>query len=211
MTDATVRWNGRERVRHVLMVSLIAVGILPGSRAPAIARAAAPELHGTVRIGDKPAANVVIWVDVPGAPTTADPDTRPVLDQRNLAFYPRVLAVQVGTVVEFPNHDRVFHNVFSFHDGKRFDLGLYPTGTKKRITFDRPGLSHLFCNIHPHMAAYIMAVDSPYFAVSDESGRFMIRGVPTGTYAYHLWRPGATIFTGSVGVTPERRWEVQWR
>jgi len=75
--------------------------------------------------------------------------------------------VQGGTKIEFPNNDRVFHNVFSFRDGKRFDLGLYPVGAVKTIPFDRPGLSRVFCNIHPGMAAYIMVVDTPVFAVSD--------------------------------------------
>ena len=63
--------------------------------------------------------------------------------------------MRVGTTVDFPNNDRVFHNVFSFRDGKRFDLGMYPIGTLRRVTFDKPGLSRLFCNIHPNMAAYV--------------------------------------------------------
>ena len=81
-----------------------------------------------------------------------------------------MLAVRVGTTVDFPNRDRVFHNVFSFRDGKRFDLGMFPIGARRRVTFDRPGLSRLFCNIHPNMAAYMMAVDAPYFGVADEQG-----------------------------------------
>ena len=117
-------------------------------------RAIGPEVHGVARVGVRPEANVVVWIDAPNAPQEAGP--MPVLDQRNLNFYPRVLAVRVGTVVEFPNHDRVFHNVFSFHDGKKFDLGLYPTGTVKHITFDHPGLSRLLCSIHPHMKGRIV-------------------------------------------------------
>ena len=130
-----------------------------------------------------------------------------MLDQRNLTFSPHVLAVRVGTTVEFPNRDRVFHNVFSFHDGKRFDLGMYPVGTVRHVTFGKPGLSRIFCNIHPNMAAYVMAVDSGYFAVSDASGRFVIAAVPPGTYTYHAWRPGGATLTGSAivdGDTPSR-------
>src|SRR4029453_9326396 len=82
------------------------------------------ELRGTALAGGKPVADAVIWIDLPGAPRA--PQGKVILDQRNLSFHPRVLAVQVGTRVDFPNHDRVFHNVFSFRDGKRFDLGLYP-------------------------------------------------------------------------------------
>ena len=112
-----------------------------------------------------------------------------VLDQRNLQFSPHVLAVSVGTQVEMPNSDRVFHNVFSFHDGKRFDLGLYPVGTAKVVTFDRPGLSRIFCNIHPTMAAYVLAVDSAYLAVSDARGQFAMAPVPQGSV--HLPRVAA--------------------
>ena len=100
--------------------------------------------------------------------------------------------------MEFPNDDRVFHNVFSFHDGKRFDLGLYPVGAVKHVPFDQPGLSRIFCNIHPQMAAYVMVVDTPYFAVSDRDGPFRDSGVPAGSYTYHAWRPGGQILNGSV-------------
>jgi plastocyanin len=143
------------------------------------------------REGDRPAADTVVWLDAPNAP--ARPGTeRAVLDQRNLSFSPHVLVVRTGTTVDFPNNDRVFHNVFSFRDGKRFDLGMYPVGALLHVTFDRPGLSRIFCNIHPNMAAYVLTVDSPYFARADESGAFTIAAVPAGRYTYHAWRPGAT-------------------
>ena len=167
-----------------------------------------PGLTGTTRMGERPEPNAVVWLDAAAAP---QPETRKVvLDQRNLAFRPHVLAVRVGTTVEFPNSDRVFHNVFSFRDGKRFDLGMYPVGTVKHVTFGEPGLSRLFCNIHPKMAAYIMAVDSAYFAVSDPAGRFLIAAVPPGTYVYHAWRPGGTTLTGSVAVDGNTSLEIRW-
>jgi plastocyanin len=166
------------------------------------------DIHGTARVGDKSQSEVVVWVDVPG--TAARADSKPVLDQRNFSFSPRVLAVQVGQVVEFPNHDRVFHNVFSFHDGKRFDLGMYPTGTMKRVTFDKPGLSRIYCNIHPQMVAYVLSVESAYFAVSDAQGRFVIRGVPPGTHSYHAWRSGASTISGSVATTAGSPLEIRW-
>jgi hypothetical protein len=125
-------------------------------------------------------------------------------------FVPHVLVVRVGTAVEFPNNDKVFHNVFSFRDGKKFDLGMYPKGMSKRLVFDKPGLARLFCNIHPNMAAYVMAVDTPYFAVSDEQGSFTIAGVPAGTYTYHAWRPGGQPLTGSVNVDGTRPLEIRW-
>ena len=167
------------------------------------------ELRGTALAGGKPVADAVIWIDLPGAPRA--PQGKVVLDQRNLSFYPRVLAVQVGTKVDFPNHDRVFHNVFSFRDGKRFDLGLYPVGAVKTIPFDQTGLSRVFCNIHPGMAAYIMVVDTPAFVVTDRTGRFILTDVPAGTFTYHAWRPGGEILNGSIWVYAGAVLDVQWR
>jgi plastocyanin len=164
------------------------------------------DLAGVVRSGGRPQAEAVVWLDAPDASPSAP--RRAVLDQRNLTFEPHVLVVRVGTTVELPNNDRVFHNVFSFHDGKRFDLGLYPAGTSKRIVFDRPGLSRVFCNIHPGMAAYVLAVDTPYFAVSDAEGRFSIRAVPRGAYTYHAWRPGGRTITGTIAAVDEAPFEV---
>jgi len=165
---------------------------VPGAFRAATFGQSASDLHGIARAGDSPARDTVVWLDAPNAPHAGRrPAERVVLDQRNLSFIPHVLVVRVGTTVDFPNNDRVFHNVFSFRDGKRFDLGMYPVGALRHVVFDQPGLSRIFCNIHPHMAAYVMAVDSPYFARADESGAFTIAGVPAGTYTYHAWRPGA--------------------
>jgi plastocyanin len=178
-----------------------------------ILAAAAPafgaELSGTVQVADRPAQQAIVWLEASGAPVTA-PTQKIVVDQRNLAFSPQVLAVRVGATVEFPNNDKVFHNVFSWRDGKKFDLGMYPKGAVKRIVFDRPGLARLFCNIHPNMAAYIMAVDSPYFAVSNEKGTFAIPGVPPGTYTYHAWRPGGQQLTGTITVDGDNSLEIRW-
>ena len=166
-------------------------------------------LAGTVLVKGRPERNVVVWLeDGTAAPPVAT--RKVVLDQRQLQFKPHVLAVRVGTQVEMPNSDRVFHNVFSFHDGKRFDLGLYPVGTARTVTFDRPGLSRIFCNIHPNMAAYVLAVDSGYFAVSDSQGQFILAGVPLGSYTYHAWRPGGQTMTGTVVVAADRKFEIRW-
>jgi plastocyanin len=176
----------------------------------AAAMAPAEPLTGVVRVDGKPRKDVVIWIEglasaAPPAPPIA------VLDQRNLEFVPHVLAVRVGTQVRMPNSDRVFHNVFSFHDGKRFDLGLYPVGTSKTLTFDKPGLSRIFCNIHPAMAAYLLVVDSAYVAVTDAHGRFTIEGVPAGSHAYRLWRPGQEIQSGTLVAAAGREAEIAWR
>jgi plastocyanin len=165
-------------------------------------------LGGTASAAKHPEADAVIWLD---ANEPRPRDLKPVvLDQRDLAFSPHVLAVRVGTVVQLPNDDRVFHNVFSFHDGKKFDLGLYPVGTSRSIVFDQRGLSRIFCNIHPNMAAYVMAVDTPYFAVTDRRGRYLIEAVPPGTYRYHAWRAGAEEVSGSIDVRPGAVLDVSW-
>jgi plastocyanin len=167
------------------------------------------DVAGRVTFGDKPASDVVVWLE--GAGAVAVPSSRrTILDQRNLQFAPRVLAVRTGTTVEFPNNDRVFHNVFSFRDGKKFDLGIYPIGSVKQVHFDKPGISRLFCNIHPQMAAYVIALDSPYFAVSDASGSFMLPGVESGSYTYRAWRAGEASLSGTVLVEPGTRLDLQW-
>src|SRR5947208_3253599 len=109
-----------------------AVGLALAALTFRTAGTASSDLHGTARAGTRPASNAVVWLEAPNAPTSID-RRRIVLDQRNLSFSPHVLAVRVGTTVDFPNNDRVFHNVFSFRDGKVFDLGLYPIGALKHV------------------------------------------------------------------------------
>jgi hypothetical protein len=137
-------------------------------------------------------ATVVIWL-IPRAdqaaffPITHDESPRPRLIQRNKTFDPHVLAVQVGSQVDFPNHDPFFHNVFSLFNGKRFDLGLYEAGSTRGVHFDRAGTCYIFCNIHPQMSAVVVVVDTPYFAVSDARGAVSIPHVPPGRYQLNFW------------------------
>jgi plastocyanin len=177
--------------------------LVVGPAAPGI------DVPGTTAVRGKPIADAVVWLEAGGA-AAAPVRPKAVLDQRNLTFSPRVLAVRVGTTISFPNNDRVFHDVFSFRDGKKFELGLYPVGAVKHLPFDRPGLSRVFCNIHPAMAAYIMVVDTPHFAVSDRLGRFTIVEIPAGTYTYRAWRPGGEILTGSTTVREGAALDVMW-
>jgi plastocyanin len=109
------------------------------------------------------------------------------LVQHNKSFQPHVLVVPVGSVVDFPNRDPFFHNVFSLFDGKRFDLGLYEAGASNSVRFDRLGVSFLFCNIHPEMSAVVVAVDTPYYGLSDRKGNIAIQNVPDGRYELHVW------------------------
>jgi len=167
----------------------------------------AVSLQGHALVGGKRISGAVIWLEAPNA---ARPARRAILDQRNLAFSPTVVAVSTGSTVRFPNNDRVLHNVFSFRDGKKFDLGLYPVGQVRDVKFDHAGVSRLFCNIHPGMAAYVVAVDSPYYAVSDNTGAFALSGVPPGEYTYYAWRSGGATLSGKVTIGTNAALEVQW-
>lgn len=117
-------------------------------------------------------------------------DSRPTMAQKDKRFVPTVLAVQVGDTVSFPNFDPYFHNVFSYSKVKRFDLGRYAEGETAEVVFDQPGVVQVFCEIHSAMRAYIHVFDTPYFAVSDEQGRFVVQGVPKGRYAVRVWQEG---------------------
>jgi plastocyanin len=109
------------------------------------------------------------------------------LTQRDKKFIPHVLVVPAGAVVDFPNDDPFFHNVFSLFDGKRFDLGLYEAGTTRAVNFNAPGVSYIFCNIHPEMSAVVIVTEGPYYAVSTASGDFAIKNVPAGRYLLNVW------------------------
>ena len=111
----------------------------------------------------------------------------PQIVQTNKSFEPHVLVIQVGTAVRFPNKDPFLHNVFSLFNGKSFDLGFYEAGSSRTVLFDRVGVSFLFCNIHPEMSAAVVAVDTPYFGISDRSGRVNIANVPDGKYQLTVW------------------------
>ena len=109
------------------------------------------------------------------------------MDQRNEAFVPHLLAITVGTTVDFPNSDRTYHNVFSLSRPRPFDLGRYAAGRSKSITFDRPGIVRVFCDIHSHMSAFILVFAHPFFAVTAGDGTYRIDGIPPGSYTVKVW------------------------
>lgn len=118
-----------------------------------------------------------------------EPSGEPVvMDQRTMTFIPKVLAVLVGTQVDFLNSDDVLHNVFSPDKvADRFNLGTYPRGEVRSKVFDKPGSAVMLCNVHPEMEAYIVVVETPYFVVTHEDGSFLMKDVPEGTYTLKVW------------------------
>ena len=135
--------------------------------------------------------DIVLWLTPidDSIPTRAPspPKTGYRLVQKDKMFSPHLLVVPTGSSVDFPNQDPFFHNVFSLFNGKRFDLGLYESGTHRAVRFDREGVSYIFCNIHPEMGAIVLSLNSPWFAVSVPDGSVAIHDVPPGRYRVHLW------------------------
>jgi plastocyanin len=134
-------------------------------------------------------SNAVVWLNPAGAPSIPVSPRRQStqLLQKNKTFSPHLIVVQVGSAVEFPNNDPFFHNVFSLFQGKRFDLGLYEAGTTRSVVFNRPGVSYIFCNIHPEMSAVVVALKTPYYGISDSKGFVSIPNVPAGMYELEVW------------------------
>lgn len=139
------------------------------------------------------ASKAVVWLTPIGAtvePPRQEGSKIPQLVQKNKSFQPSLLVIPVGGKVEFPNHDPFFHNVFSLFEGKRFDLGLYESGTTRFVQFDKPGISFIFCNIHEQMSAVVIALATPYYAISDARGDLSIPNVPPGRYQVQVFHSG---------------------
>ena len=183
-------------------LSLIVIASL--ATIPAETRSAAElgTVEGKIRVlkGGKPRSdhsNVVVYLE--GIPTSVA-ERKHAIRQRNLQFEPRVSVVVKGTTVDFPNDDKVYHNVFSTSRPARFDLGLYRSGSSKAVQFKREGVVDVFCNIHPDMASRVLVVPTTLFAATDASGKFRIDGVPVGTYPIVAWHPNGSEARGQVKI-----------
>ena len=172
-------------------IALLALGMIDG-------HAWAGELRGKVTAqGIRSAENIAVYIDsVPGK-TFTPPSEHVTVDQSHLAFAPHVMVIQQGTTVEFKNEDTVGHNVYwpAIHHDKKLahNMGTWPQGLSKPFTFTEVGDVPLLCNVHPEMSGYIFVVPTPYFAVTDKDGNFVIKNVPPGQY---------TLKTGSESAKP---------
>jgi plastocyanin len=137
----------------------------------------------------------VLWLKRLDAPMPPPRPRRRVVSQKNKLFIPGVLAVSVGSSVDFRNDDDFYHNVFSLSPTAKFDTGLYKQGLSYVKTFNKPGPVELLCNIHATMLGYIYVVDSPYYTQPQGSGAFRLRALPPGRYELHAWHPGSSQVT----------------
>jgi plastocyanin len=181
----------RTRSKSLAAVALVTAGLL-----------AAGSVHGRVEIVSSQDPNVrkhsdysgvVVWLD-PLSGSAPIPLNRPraEMTQRNKRFTPHILAIAVGTTVDFPNFDPIYHNAFSNFDGQIFDVGLYPPGTTRSVLFRREGIVLVFCEIHSTMSAVIVVLRSPYFTTSNKTGEFSIANLPSGSYRLHVFHERAT-------------------
>jgi len=154
------------------------------------------------------ALNVVIYLR--DAPNRAVRPTRVGIHQRNETFVPRVVAVPVGSEVEFPNDDAFYHNVFSLSRPRTFNLGRYPRGETRAVRFERPGIVKVFCDIHSHMSAAVVVFAHPWFAIPDADGRFDIPDVPAGEQRLTAWHERLGDTTIPIRVEPGRGASVEF-
>ncbi len=203
---------------HALAAAAIVLGALP-----AAAGVVRGTLHGTRDVEDVHTHNAypgrasslprarmmahgvvtdaVVWLEhVPASADTVIPGHRPKLAQKDQCFQPRVLPVAVGTAVDFPNMDPIFHNVFSLSPVRRFDLGRYPRGHSKRVVFTRPGLVNVYCDIHSSMAAYVLVLPHHAFARPDARGGWALPDLPAGHYVLKAWHPDLGELRRGVGL-----------
>jgi plastocyanin len=132
--------------------------------------------------------SAVVYIEQAGPRETyTPPDDHPRLNQTQMVFRPLVLPVLVGTTVDFPNNDNVFHNVFSYSQPREFDLGRYPKVNVRSVRFEKPGPVKVYCDIHSYMYATILVLENPYFAAPDDDGSFELSGIPEGTYDLTYW------------------------
>jgi hypothetical protein len=197
--------NRRTLINHLLCAAVMAAGIVraqdrpadlpPDQDQPAVNSAFKLRLRIVSSLtGNHRAVPAVVWLEpLPGTDAVPFvPRDHYTLLQKNRTFIPHLQVIPVGGVVQFPNADPFYHNVFSLFEGKRFDLGLYEAGSSKSVTFSRQGVSYIFCNIHPEMSAVILALPTPLYAVADAHNSIVLRGIPAGDYKLRIWIEGVS-------------------
>jgi plastocyanin len=163
----------------VLLAALVALPVMAG------------DIHGKVTAhGVRNSADAVVYVAAIPGKTFPAPPAHARIDQKNMTFTPHVLPVLAGTTVDFLNSDAVLHNVFSPDAcADRFNLGTWPQGQVKSYTFKKECAAALLCKVHPEMEGFVVAVPTPYYAVTSADGSYVIKDVPDGAYTVKVWHP----------------------
>jgi len=179
---------------------------------PAADKPAFGTITGKVTIsGAKHNGNAVVYLEELEEDAGMRPPQKHKMWQKEKQFSPQVLVVQKGDEVEFPNGDKLFHNVFSVSKPARFDLGLYKEGESKTVTFKRPGVVDVYCNIHPQMVGKVLIVPNQYFAETGADGTFKIEGVPPGDYEIVAWHPASELAEDEVEVSAGAKAELSFK
>ena len=139
----------------------------------------------------QPVVDAVVYANIISGTAPIRPKRAVSVEQINKEFVPLVSVLQTGTMVNFPNRDKVRHHVYSFSPAKTFEIKLYSGVPGKPILFDKPGEVVLGCNIHDTMLAYMLVVDTPIFDKTDKRGTALLDGLSAGEYEVHMWYPGA--------------------
>ena len=177
------------------------LGVEKAARAPALAALlilAGPASAATVQVtvqdsNGRALPDAVVFLESREARIAVKPAQGAEMAQVNKQFDPRVLVVPMGTSVIFPNRDTVRHHVYSFSPAKNFELKLYAGTAANPVVFDKVGIAVLGCNIHDNMAAWVVVVDTPYYARSSASGTVSLANVPPGSYRLRVWHPGLAV------------------
>jgi len=144
-------------------------------------------------------SHVAVYLE--GGPKSPSPEfTKAFIEQRDRRFVPDLLVIPAGSTVSFPNFDPIFHNVFSLSKAKSFDLGNYPSGQSRLVTFPNPGVVAVYCHLHSNMAASIVVAPSRWAARADKYGAFALKDVPAGTYTVVAWHKTAGTFRKTVTI-----------
>jgi len=190
--------------RHLALLLLCAAVPAAAQETAGVAGRVTLAVEG-VRLGDL--GQTVVFVD--DGESAPPPAKRATIRQRNAYFAPDFLAIAVGQSVDMPNDDAIFHNVFSFSKPNDFDLGLYPAGQSRQVTFKHAGVVKIYCSIHESMSGTIFVSPSPWFAVAKANGDFEINGIPPGKHTLRVWNEKLPEATRSVTLDPGKRERVE--
>ena len=203
-------------IRHVLLLVLCLL-----TSSIIIARSASASsniVSGKISVSDRKGkdvtvrSNVVVFIDGLNLQQLELVDKTPYLiSHKNRQFSPRVLPILKGQVLDFYNDDSIFHNVFSLSKANTFDLGIYPEGTSKLVTFNRSGLVKIYCNIHPNMISNILVLNNSLFTRTNNAGEFEIKNVPDGDITIRIWHENGDEASKKITVSGGKRFEESFQ